>query len=31
MEHVLIFGFIILLTVTLEMTWPVKNGIKRFK
>ena len=29
MEHLFIFGFIFLLTVTLESTWPVKNVGKR--
>ena len=31
MEHLFIFGFIILLTITLEYTFPVKDAIKRFK
>ena len=27
-SHIFIFGFITLLTITMEMTWPIKN--KRF-
>jgi hypothetical protein len=30
MEHLLVFGFIFLLTATMEYTFPVKDGIKRY-
>lgn len=31
MEHLFIFGFTILLVTVMNYTFPVKDGIKRFK
>jgi len=30
MEHLFVFAFALLLTATMEYTFPVKNGMKRY-